>query len=290
MLKIVALSQFILFSSLSLFVYAATDPPVCRFGLPPWHKGRDYYNEVRKAYQPMLDWLTERTGCQFISVGSANYDAVVEQLVTGKVQLAELGPVTYVLATQRSPHVRLLLTTLIWNIEKTKLVDSYYGYILTLKSNKEINTIEDLKGKPFGFVNLDSTSGYVYPNALLRKQGINPKTFFGKLHFLGSHPNVTDAIVAQSIVAGATWQPNLINAVKKHGDVFKVVLQTPLIPNMCIVTHPSLPEAIRTKIEQLLPTIDPSLLEGTGWAGFVVRPDSFYEDIRQLVLQDSERN
>jgi ABC-type phosphate/phosphonate transport system substrate-binding protein len=156
----------------------------------------------------------------------------------------------YVLATQHSPHIRLLLTTLIWNVEKTELIDSYYGYILTLKTNKEINSIEDLKGKPFGFVNLDSTSGYVYPNALLREKGINPKTFFSKLYFLGSYPNVTDGIVAQSITAGATWQPNLINAIKKHGDVFKVVLQTPPIPNMCLATHPSLPETIRAKIEQ----------------------------------------
>jgi phosphonate transport system substrate-binding protein len=289
MLKILSLLQlclFLFFSFLSLASHAAEqEPQVCRFGIPPFQKGRTF-NEVRKTYQPMLDWLTEQTGCQFVAVGGSDYDDLIEKIVTGKVHLAELGPVPYIVATQKNPEIRLLLTTLTWNTEKTELIDSYQGHIVTLRKNKAINSLEDLEGKPFAFVDLESTSGYVYPSALLREKEIDHTTFFSKTHFLGSHPNVTDAIVAESVSAGATWQYNLVQAIKKHGDVFKILVTTPPIPNNCIAIHPSLPESLQTKVKQLLPTIDPILLENVNMKGFVVRPDSFYDTVRKVVAQE----
>ncbi len=289
MLRITILLPLLLFCSFLPLSQAqeAQEQQICRFGVPPWQKGRTF-SDVRKTYQPLLEWLSKQTGCQFVPIGAENYDDLVKLLVTGKVHLVELGPVPYVLASQENPTIRPLLTTLIWNPEKTELSDSYFGYILTLKKYKDIKSVKDLKDQSFGFVDQKSTSGYVYPNALLREEGIHYKTFFGKTHFLGSHPNVTDAIAAESIIAGATWQPNLTEAINKHGDIFKILLKTPPIPNNCIVAHPSLPEAIQAQITQLLPTIDPALLEGTSMKGFVVRPDNFYDGIRKIVAQEQE--
>lgn len=289
MLKIIILLQSAVFLFLSaLPTYAQTEQQVCRFGIPPFQKGRSF-NDVRTTYQPMLDWLTEKTGCQFVAVGSASYDEEIEKLVTGKIHMAEIGPAACVLATQKSPELRLLLTTLSWNPEKTKLVDSFLGYIVTLKKYTEINRVEDLKGKPFGFVDLESTTGYIYANALLREKGIDYNTFFSKTHFLGSHPSVTDAVVAESVAAGATWQYNLAEATKKHGDIFKIIATTPPLPNQCILTHPSLSQDLQDKIKQLLLTIDPRLLENMNTKGFVERPDSFYDEVRKIVAQEPHK-
>lgn len=289
MLKIFSLLQlclFLFFPFLSLVSHAAEqEPQVCRFGIPPFQKGRTF-NEVRKTYQPMLDWLTEQTGCQFVAVGSASYDDAVENITTGKVHLAELGPVTCVLAMEKNPDIRPLLITLAWNPEKTELVDAFLGYIVTLKKYTEINSVEDLKGKTFAFVAIESSTGYIYPNALLRDKGIDYSQFFGKTHFLGSHPSVTDAIVAESVIAGATWQYNLAEAIKKHGDVFKIIATTPPVPNQCIAAHPTLSGELQTKVKQLLPTIDPNLLENLNTKGFAVRPDSFYDTVRKIVAQE----
>ena len=172
--------------------------------------------------------------------------------------------------------------------QEKKLVDSYHGYILALKTRKAINTFNDLRGKKFAFVNHHSTSGYRYPNALMRQKGIKPNKYFSKVYFLGSHPRVTDAIVAGSVDAGATWYYNWSRAKAKHGDVFKQILETPPIPNLTIVAHPSLPDEICSKIQKVLPTIDPSLLKGLPVSGFTVRPDSFYDGIRLLVDQGKE--
>jgi len=224
----------------------------------------------------MLTWLGDQVDCRFDFVGADTYAEMIKMVAEGKVQLAALG-------SQQNPKIKLLLTELKWDEEKKHLIDTYRGYILTLKKREDIKTLWDLKGKIFAFVNHHSTSGYKYPNTLMKQKGIDPNNFFSKIYFPGSHPRVTDALVAGSIDAGATWGYNWSQAVKKHGDLFKSIFKTPPIPHQAIVAHPSLPDHISHKIQKVLPTIDPSLLKGLQNAGFAIRPDSFYDGMRLLL-------
>ncbi|MCF6289950.1 MAG: phosphate/phosphite/phosphonate ABC transporter substrate-binding protein [Desulfobacterales bacterium] len=254
------------------------------FGIPPYQKGQTV-DEIRGLYKPMLSWLGEQVGCYFDFIGADSYEDMIDMVASGRVQVAGLGPVPYIEAKKKNPGLRLLLTELKWNRDKSRLVDVYHGYIVALKTRDDLNGLLDLKGKSFSFVDIHSTSGYQYPNALMREQGIIPARFFGKVYFLGSHPRVTDAIVAGSIDAGATWDFNLEQAIRKHGDVFKIIYAPPPIPNLAIVAHPSLPLDIQQKIQEVLPTIDPALLQGLPADGFAVRPDSFYDTVRVIVEQ-----
>ena len=254
------------------------------FGIPPYQKGQSI-DEIRTLYQPMLAWLGEQLGCRFDFIGANSYDEMIDMVATGQVQLAGLGPVPFIVAKQHNPDLQLLLTELKWNQDKSKLLDVYHSYIVALKTRADLNSLADLKGRPFSFVDEHSTSGYQYPNALMRRQGIIPEKYFSKVYFLGSHPRVTDAVAAGSIDAGATWDFNLEQARKKHGDIFKIIFSPPPIPNLTIVAHPSLPRELRAKIQRLLPTIDPALLKGLPSDGFTVRPESFYDDIKVIVAQ-----
>ncbi len=262
-------------------------PPKYHFGIPPYQKGQTV-DEIRGLYKPMLVWLGEQVGCYFDFIGADTYEEMINMVASGRVQMAGLGPVPYVEAKKKNPALRLLLTELKWNRDKSRLVDVYHGYIVALKKRDDLNGLSDLRGKSFSFVDTHSTSGYQYPNALMRKQGIIPEKFFSKVYFLGSHPRVTDAIVAGSVDAGATWDFNLEQAISKHGDVFKIIYAPPPIPNLAIVAHPSLPLDIQEKIRQVLPTIDPALLQGLPADGFVVRPDSFYDGVRLIVEQTQD--
>ena len=273
--------------STSLLVQANTKSPADKkpiyyFGVPPFQKGQSI-DEIRDLYKPMLQWLGDRIACRLHFIGGATYEEMIKMVEDGKVQLAGLGPTPYVVAKRQNPNIKLLLTELRWDKEKQDLVDAYHGYILVLKNRMDLKSVWDLKDKKFAFVNLNSTCGYCYPIAMMREKGINPDNFFSKFYFLGSHPRVTDTIVTGSVDAGATWDFNLSQAVKKHGDVFKPIFKTPPVPNHAIVAHPSLPDHICQKIQEILPTIDPSLLKGLPTAGFVIRPDSFYDGIRLLL-------
>lgn len=266
-------------------VAPSDDPrPVMRLGIPPWQKTQTV-DEIREQYRPVLDWLGQRIGYRFVVVGGRSYEDMIELVARGNVQLAVLSPVPYVQAKRKNPDIELLLTELKWNEAKTATIDSYLGFIIALKTRTDLNTAADLRGKRLGFVNLESSSGWRYPNAVLKGAGLDPRTEATTL-FLGSHPRVTDAVIAGSVDAGATWDFNLAEAVSKHGDLFKIIMRSPPIPNICLVAHPSVPVELRQRIRELLPTADAALFAKAPMQGYVVRPDSFYDVVRTLI--DSE--
>lgn len=258
------------------------DPrPVMRLGIPPWQKSQSV-DEIREQYRPILEWLGAQIGYRFVVVGGRSYEDMIDLVARGNVQLAVLSPVPYVQAKRKNPDIELLLTELKWNADRTATIDSYDGFILARKDRADITTAADLKGKRLGFVNTESTSGWRYPNAMLLAAGVDARTAATTL-FLGSHPRVTDAIVAGSVDAGATWDFNLAEAVVKHGDVFKVIMRTPPIPNICMVAHGSVPAELRARIRVLLSTASADIFEKAPMQGYVVRPDAFYDVVRMLI-------
>lgn len=262
----------------------ATNTGICRFGVPPWQKGRSF-SEERKKYLPLLNWLTEQTGCKFVPVGAKSYEDLIDKISQGAVHVTELGAIPYIEVKKQNPDVNILATALVWNSAGDKLVDTYHSLIITLKDNEAVNSLQDLKGQKFGFVNRESTSGFVYPSAAMKKEaGIDYETFFSKHFFLSSHPNVTNAIVAGSIVAGATYSTNLEAAQKKHGDIFKVLWKSKPIPNVLLASHASLPEKVKQKLIEVLPQANIELFKDISlMKGFVIRPDSFYDEVRAVL-------
>ena len=266
-----------------LVMLSAADEPL-RWGIPSWQKSQSL-DEIREQYQPVLEWLGERIGRRFVVVGGRSYEDMIELTAQGGVDLAALSPVPYVQAKRKNPAVELLATELKWNEGHTALIDSYEGFIVTLASSG-LNTVADLRGKTVGCVNLESTSGWRYPHAACKALGLDLARD-AKVLYLGSHPRVTDALVAGSVDAGATWDFTLAEARRKHGDVFRVLLRTEPIPNICLVAHPGLGADLIARIRELLPVIDPQVLEKAPMKGYAVRPDSFYDVVRRLV--DSEQ-
>jgi len=256
---------------------------ICRIAFPPWQKGKAGINQL---YQPFISELSKETGCTFMSIGGQNYQKTMNVLLTGKVDFAILGASMYVLAKYKNNRLKLVATELHSDINETKLVDYYYGYILSLKKNKAIKKLFDLRGKRFGFVRRESSSGYQYPNALLKKQKINYKHFFKKTYFLGNHHHVIKALVAGSIDAGATWEFNFQQAQKEYGDIFHILAKTPPIPNLAIVAHPSVSPQLVKKLRHALTTMERQYFKNLPVQGYTFRTDGFYNPVRHLIKQN----
>ena len=86
----------------------------------------------------------------------------------------------------------------------------YYSAIL-VRADSPYYTIDDLKGATLGYVDLNSTSGYIYPRWALRKQGIEPDSFFGTTGMSGGH--------IQSVVAISTAQYDAVLTLASTGDL-----------------------------------------------------------------------
>ncbi|MBN2533014.1 MAG: phosphate/phosphite/phosphonate ABC transporter substrate-binding protein [Spirochaetales bacterium] len=264
-----------------LFFSCSQDARTIKFAALGLEKNQTV-EETTALYKPLMDYLSKNTKQNFVVQIGSGYDEVLQWLIKGEVQFCILSPVLYIQAKKTDPNIELLVTELQMNPDKTKKIDSYLGYIVALKTRDDITDIQSLKGKKFGFVDKGSSSGFKYPNAMLKSMNIDYETFFGETLFLGSHPNVTDAVTQGKIDAGATWDFNLTKAVEKDGDIYKVIYTTPPIPNLCMTAHPSLTPELTAKVRELLVNVSPEVLSGLQAVGYVVRDDSFYDIVRKL--------
>ena len=86
----------------------------------------------------------------------------------------------------------------------------YYSAIL-VRADSPYYSIEDLEGASLGYVDLNSTSGYIYPRWAMRNQGIEPDTFFGETGMTGGHFG--------SVIAISTSQYDAVVTLASTGDI-----------------------------------------------------------------------
>ena len=70
---------------------------VVRFAPLPMQRSE----HVLKQYQPMLDYISSRTGIRFELVYTVDYDELLREFGAGRVDMAYLGPLPYVALTER---------------------------------------------------------------------------------------------------------------------------------------------------------------------------------------------
>ncbi|WP_088105258.1 phosphate/phosphite/phosphonate ABC transporter substrate-binding protein [Halalkalibacter urbisdiaboli] len=131
-----------------------------------------------------------------------NYNAVVEAINYNHIDLAFLGPLTYVIAHEQSGAQAIL----------TQEIDDspyYYSYIITHQDNEWENLeglLEDSADVNFAFASISSTSGHLMPGLHLRNLGYyddetNHK--FNQIQFAGSHDVVATLVKEKNVDAGA---------------------------------------------------------------------------------------
>src|SRR3954464_1453772 len=135
---------------------------------------------MASEYQPLIDPLAGALGMEVKPFVATDYNGVIEALRSGRLDVAMLGPFSYVLATTVANVEAFAIT------ETGKAGVSYHAVIISRK-DRGFATLADLKGRTFAFVDPSSTSGHLYPKAALIKLGWDPDTFFGRVIFSGGH-------------------------------------------------------------------------------------------------------
>ncbi|MCK8516514.1 phosphate/phosphite/phosphonate ABC transporter substrate-binding protein [Methylonatrum kenyense] len=257
--------------------------PVYKFGVTSWQHGQTV-DKIRGLYRPMLEWLGNEVGAEFVIVGSRGYSQITEMLANESIHLASISPTPFILAQIRNPDVRMLVTELSPSLDGDNHSPFYEGYLVKHADRDDIDSLDAMEGLRLGMVKKpESTSGYIYPAMYFGDRGIEYSEHFERVYFLGSHPRVTDAIVAGSIDVGVTWDFNLKQAIKKHGDKFEIFSVIGTIPNLGIATNSSLPQEMADRIQVALLEIDHELLEGIPSSGFVIGDDEFYDEVRRAI-------
>ena len=144
--------------------------------------GRVAYNSpemVLVSHEPLARYLQKTLNLEDVEFKLyLDYEQVYDALKKEEVHLAWLGSVFF--AKQKEWAEPLVCPE--WSGRS-----SYRGQIL-VHQDTEIKTFEDLRGKRFAVVSRTSSSGYIFPLALLRSKGID--TDFSEFAFLDKHSTV----------------------------------------------------------------------------------------------------
>jgi phosphonate transport system substrate-binding protein len=192
------------------------------------------------------------TGYRVRAEVPTSYVATVEAMCAGRVDIAFLAPFAYVLANQKcGADVRLV---------SVRANLPFYKSQILYKADLPIKTLNDLRGKRFAFVTPASASGYLFPAALLKKNGIDPDRFFSQVLYAGGHDRVVLAIYTGSVDAGATFGDEVFSdarttVVRQYPDVntkVKVLMYTDPIPNDTVSFRRDLPDEVKEKTTKAL--------------------------------------
>ncbi|ASP55116.1 phosphonate ABC transporter substrate-binding protein [Sinorhizobium meliloti] len=250
-----------------------------------------------RNYQCLVDQLPAAIGVEKVSLfPAADYDGVIQGLLGGTLDYAELGASGYAkIYLAKADAVEPILTTV--------QTDGSTGYhsIMVARKDSGITKLEDLRGKKLGFADPDSTSGYLVPLVTLPEAiGAPVKEYFGETGFGGGHENLVLEVVKGTFDAGTTFgsgvgefkdgytSGNLRKMVDKGivdmNDLVEL-WKSPLIPNGPIVVRTALNDDMKAKFKQFmmdLPKTDAacfSAIQGGDFTGFVEVNSDFYKPI-----------
>lgn len=126
---------------------------------------------------------------------SKNYEGLVEAMKTKKVDFAFFSSLTYVFA-EKEAKAKVLLKK-VWQ-------DPFYYSAIVTKKTSSITKLKDLKGKKIAFVDINSSSGYLYPQVALRKIGLSDKDF-KEVIFSGNHQASIQLLESGKVDAAAVF-------------------------------------------------------------------------------------
>ena len=242
--------------------------------------------EITRRWGPILAQLEKDLGVRVKSATATDYRGSIEALKFKKADIGHLGPKSYVEASNNN-------YANVEPIAQLRLANGSLGYrsCLIVHSDSDVFGPEDMAGKTFAFNDPNSTSGYLVPSTFfMTEMGVDPKKYFSKVTFSGSHEASILAVAHKKVEVASTNLPDLQqltreNKVPRGG--LRVVWVSRLIPNDPIVVRRDLPASLRSAIQESLVSMRDRNADvfkeiGAWLGGFVPADDSKYQVIREL--------
>jgi phosphonate transport system substrate-binding protein len=194
--------------------------------------------------QAFLDALAQSLKVEIKPFVATDYNGVIEALRSKRLDIAFMGPFSYVLATTVADVEAFAVA------ETAKQTTSYRAYIIARK-DRGIHGLPDLKGKNFAFVDPSSTSGHLFPKAALIKIGFDPDKDFAHMIFSGGHDASAIAVqngkVDAAAIADGLFDAAVSRGVVKREDIDIIWTSAP-IPGSPFVMRRDLPADFQKRV------------------------------------------
>lgn len=239
----------------------------------------------REVFQPLLQALERTLQRRVELVPGTSYGAVVEGLLSGGVDVAELGPATYAMVVARQADAVTPFASLAARGEPG--VGSYRS-VLMVRRDAGLNSLAALRGRSLALIDPASTSGALLPRQAVRElTGVPLEQHFGRISYAGSHDRAI-AAVRQGLVDAAFVSSARIDEVERRGQLLPgdwlALWRSVPIPTDPFVVRQRLCAPVREAVARAFFSGDERLrplLTTLGSTAFVPVSDSDYRAVRE---------
>ncbi|MBT3204551.1 MAG: phosphate/phosphite/phosphonate ABC transporter substrate-binding protein [Gammaproteobacteria bacterium] len=194
-----------------------------------------------ERFTPLTEYLSSKLGQKVLIRVGSDYNDHVEAIKNGKVDFAFLGPALLIKLTRDSndfqPLGRLSFSG----------KDSFRGAIIT-RTESNIDSLKDLKGKQFAFGDPNSTLSSLLPLRLLNDAGITLADLAGYSN-LKNHHNVALSVLLGKHDAGGVKE-EVLREYESRG--LKAIQWSPEIPTHLFVARQGLSQTKIVALSSLL--------------------------------------
>jgi phosphonate transport system substrate-binding protein len=249
------------------------DPQTLKVALLPDENA----STIIKNNQPLKEYLEKTLGKKIELIVTTDYSSMIEAMRHGRLDLAYFGPLSYVLARQKSeiePFVAL----------RTKGSTTYQSVVIA-NAASGIKRVEDIKGKNMAYGDKASTSSHLIPKSVLAEKGLDVGRDYQE-HFVGSHDAVAMAVQNGHAQAGGLSRPIFESLVERKvidSNKVKVIDYSKPFPQYPWTMRSNLQPELKDKIRHAFLNLkDPAVLKAFKAEGFDAISDQQYDVVRNL--------
>lgn len=243
-----------------------------------------FYNPrlMYSKYQQLVDYLTEATGERWELAVTMDYQETVQALCSGGLDLAYLGPFTYIRVHETCGATAV--------VRLNTKGDATYRSLIMVREDSPYQVLSDLAGAVFAFGSPLSTSSHLVPSLMLREAGLELGENV-ECRYFGHHDRAARAVVLGT--ADACGVRDIVGE-RFVGRGLRVLAQSDPIPNFPLVVRPGASQEFRRSVIEALmerPNVDPKIRKRMqGWdeelaGGFAAVSGDDYLPVAQLVDQ-----
>jgi phosphonate transport system substrate-binding protein len=251
--------------------------------------GGDKPGQTKAAMEPFRLYLQKKLSMPVEIFFTTDYTAVIEALRAKKVQVAQMAPFAYILATQKSG---LTPVATFGSDGKPSL---YHAAIITSPATG-IKSMADVKARAKSltlcFSDPASTSGHLIPRAYLNSIGLNPDNAFKQVIFAGSHAASILSVKSGKVDVGCTNIDLSLEKMIREGDVkkadFVILWTSPPIINDVIVVRGDVNKDFIKKIQSAF--TDANKDDNKAFSSYVKLYYPNAQNMAYIPIQDSAYN
>ncbi len=232
---------------------------------------------IIKKNRPLQEYLEKKLDRKVQLIVTTDYSSMIEAMRHGRLDLAYFGPLSYVLAKQKSEIEPFAAIR-----QKGKTTCQA---VVIANTSAGIDRIEDIAGKDVAFGDKASTSSHLIPKSMLAEKKLYAGQNYRE-HFVGAHDAVAMSVQNGHAQAGGLSKPiseTLVSRGMVKPDKVKVIAESEPFPQYPWAMRSDLDPQLKQKIRSAFMEInDPAILKPFKAEGFGAVTDKDYDVVRNL--------